>query len=106
MDNKKKCHHGYELDANGQHIIPKNTAMPIGEVAKQYKDRLGYLHDIPQTERDKQLERDALQWKKYFEQNRGKIPNEFPKTIVDNVNTNTNINKNEVRKLSKFLDDR
>jgi hypothetical protein len=50
------------------------------EVDRLYKKSFGN----PINNKDKQLERDALQWKKYFEENRGKIPNEFPKTIFDN----------------------
>ena len=47
-----------------------------------------------ESERDKQLERDALQWKKYFKDNQGKIPNRIPKTIFDRKK-DSNDNKNE-----------
>jgi hypothetical protein len=109
-NNKGKCLHGFELGPNGEHIIPKNTAMPIGEAAKLYKDRLGYLHNTPQTEEQQSFQASVNKWKKYFEQNKGKIPNTFPKTIFDNeLNKQQQqpkpVNNNEVRKLSKLLDD-
>jgi hypothetical protein len=64
-------------------------------LTNQYKDRFGFIHTIPQTDRDKQLERDALQWKKYFKDNQGKIPNRMPKTIFDKDNANTERNVQE-----------
>jgi hypothetical protein len=46
-------------------------------------DRL-YKKEFPESyERDKQLERDALQWKKFLEKDQGKV--KFPKTIFEIV---------------------
>jgi hypothetical protein len=47
-------------------------------------DKKSFGNTNPVSDKDKELERDALQWKKYFKDNQGKIPNEFPKTIFDN----------------------
>jgi hypothetical protein len=128
--NSNKCRHGFELDKNGHHIIPSNTAIPISEEARVYKDRLGYLHNTPQTEpkeksidelleegkkllqkekstaelleeakklfpqkkepepvpltkQQTEFEAHIQKWRKYYEENKGKIPAGFPKTIFD-----------------------
>jgi hypothetical protein len=112
MNNKKRCHHGYEIGPNGEHIIPKNTAIPMNEAARLYTNDRGeppiVVHRTPpQTEEQKAFQASVNKWKKYFEQNKGKIHNTFPKTIFDNeLNKQQQpTNNNEVKKLSKLLED-
>jgi hypothetical protein len=57
----------------------KSTAELIEE-AKKY---LEIPKQQEQTKREKELEQSIKKWDQYFEKNRGKIPNEWPKSIFD-----------------------
>jgi hypothetical protein len=57
--NSNKCKHGFDVDKNGNHIIPKNTPIGIEQVAKMWReqekeefpgivDTYGYIHGTPQ----------------------------------------------------------
>lgn len=80
---------GYEVDKNGNHIIPENTAIPMDEAATVYKDRLGYIHNEPKSTAE--LIEEA---KKLFQK---------PEPVKPLTPQQPNTNVNEVRKLNKLL---
>jgi hypothetical protein len=86
MNNNKKCPHGFDVDpVTGEHIIPKNRAIPINEAAKLYqqnKEPPIIVHRAL-TEREKELEESRKKWDRYFRENRGKISAEWPRSIFD-----------------------
>jgi len=47
-----------------------------------------------QSSKHTELEQSKKEWNRYFEENRGKIPNRFPKTIFDPDNDNTKTQSN------------
>ncbi|MGH9973243.1 MAG: hypothetical protein ACRD93_05025 [Nitrososphaeraceae archaeon] len=91
--NKKKCAHGFELDSRGFHIpkseksSEKSTAELIEEAKKLFSAKTAQTVPV-KTERQKELEELTRKYQKIFAENRGKIPNEFPKTIFDRKKNN------------------
>lgn len=112
---ESKPHTRYTDPVTGDEMIyeiPNQETLktkPILDINKE-ADRL-YKKSFGNTisDKDKQLERDALQWKKYFEDNKGKISADFPKTNTmfdDALKSKPNVNTNEIKKFSKLINDR
>jgi hypothetical protein len=121
---------GYEL-AGKQDIIVNDkklaeitdTAIPINEAAKVYnkpkeKSSAELLAEaksllkkepntIPvQTEQQKEFEKHVEKWRKYYADNRGKIPSDIPKTIFDNdLNKEPKTNVNQIRRFNRLIKD-
>lgn len=75
-----KCRHGYEVDKNGNHIIPKSTAELIAEAKKLLRTP----ETIPvKTKQQKEFQATIQKWKEYLQKNEGKISRDIPKTIFD-----------------------
>jgi len=110
LENKTKCPHGFELDANGEHILssktydvlehdtgqrytvtehqPKpeyDTDKLIAEARSliEYNKRFKDNVTPIKTKRELELERRTKEWEQYYADNQGKIPREFPKSIFD-----------------------
>jgi hypothetical protein len=89
----RKCHHGFDLDSRGYHIIPepkkepkKSTAELIEEAKKLLRQKEPNVVPTPKplTKQEQAFQASVNKWQKYFEENKGKIPNNFPRSIFDN----------------------
>ncbi len=85
-DYPREDFHPDESNPNPNSKPNVNEVKELIDYSKEMRrlDKKSFGNTNPVSDKDKELERDALQWKKYFKDNQGKIPNEFPKTIFDN----------------------
>jgi hypothetical protein len=60
-----------------------DTDQLIAEAKRLLQKQEPTKQEIQKEKQQKEFERTVAEWKKYYSENQGKIPNKFPKTFLD-----------------------
>ena len=55
----KKCEHGYYLGPNGEHIIPKDQAVPIADIVTKHNDHNNLIISGPYARKRNNINKDV-----------------------------------------------